>query len=622
MVFSSVAALTVALLLIGGGITQGRADEQSDQTRKKHHGLSLITKKPQLPAGFDHFPYANPEAPKGGQATLSWVGTFDNLNPITFKGNIVRGTGLVFEPLMTTSLDEASTEYGLIAEWVSYPDDYSSATFGLREEARWQDGKPITPEDVIFSLNVLKANNPAYNAYYANVKRADKTGHREVTFYFDVKNNRELPLIIGQLRIFPKHYWEGGEERNPSETTLQPPLGSGPYRIAEVEPGRFIVYERIKDYWAEDINVRKGHFNFDRIRYDYYRDRSVAFEAFKAGKVAFYRERIAKNWATGYDFPAYERGDVVKRKVSLDVPMGMQALIFNVRRDRFADPRVRRAFNYAFNFEWINDQIFFGQYKRTDSFFENSELAWRGLSSGQEREVLKQLREKYPDYVPKEVLTKEYFNPSGGDRRAMRGNLRKALELFREAGWKSEQGRLIKAQTGEQFTVEFLLASQAFERIVLPYKRTLERLGIKVSVRTVDTSQYQRRLDTFDFDITSHYFGQSESPGNEQRNFWGSKAATIEGSANKIGIQNPAIDELINKVIFAKNREELVAMTRALDRILLWNHYVVPSWFLAADRIAYWDKFGHPEQLPSRSVGFLELWWSVDERDKQASTKE
>jgi len=618
MVCRSIAVLFAVVAALAAN-PSASAETSSDEVRKKHHGLSLITPEPKLPPDFKHFPYVNPDAPKGGEANLWAFGTFDSVNPIPLKGNKAQGLGLLFEPLMVTSLDEASTEYGLIAEWVSYPEDYGSATFGLREEARWHDGEPITPEDVIFSFKTLKENNPFYTAYYANVTRAEKTGEREVTFHFDVKNNRELPLIIGQLRVFPEHYWDGSEGRDPARTTLEPPVGSGPYRIADVEGGRRVVYERVEDYWAKDLPVRKGQYNFDRVKYEYYRDSTVAFQAFTAGKIDFYVENSAKNWARGYDFPAHNRGDVVKRAVELDTPQPMQAFVFNTRRDQFADPRVRRAFNYAFDFEWTNKTLFYGQYERTDSFFENTELAWRGLPEGREREILEALREKYPKHVPEEVLNKEYFNPEGGGRRAMRRNLREALSLLREAGWQTKQGQLVNTETGEPFTVEFLLQSPSMERVVLPYTQKLKRIGMDVSVRVVDSSQYQERTNNFEFDIIVDNFAQSNSPGNEQRDFWGSRAAETPGSRNTIGIKNPAVDELIDKIIFAKDRDELVAVTRALDRVLLWNHYVVPQWFSPARRIAYWDKFAHPERLPHRAIGFNQVWWSDADGSQSAS---
>lgn len=576
---------------------------------ERHHGLSLITPEPQLPADFPHFPYANPDAPKGGEVRLPAIGSFDTLNPIPLKGTKASGLGLLYEQLMTNSLDEPSAEYGLIAKWVSYPEDYSSVTFGLNPKARWHDGEPITPEDVVFSFDVLKENNPFYAAYYANVTSAEQTGEREVTFRFDTTGNRELPLIVGQMLVFPKHYWDGSENPDPASTTLEPPLGSGPYRIVEAEGGRRISYERVEDYWAKDLPTRKGQYNFDRVEYEYFRDTTVAFEAFKAGKLDFYVESSAKNWAQGYDFPAKNRGDVIKRTVELDTPQPMQAFVFNTRRDRFADPRVRRAFNYAFDFEWANKNLFFGQYARTDSFFKNTQMEAQGVPEGREREILERLRAEYPEHVPEEVLTEDYTNPEGGGRRAMRGNLREALSLLREAGWDSKGGELVNARTGERFEVEFLLRSPAMERVVLPYSQTLERLGIDVSVRVVDSSQYQERENTFDFDVIVDSFRQSNSPGNEQRDFWGSQAAKTPGSRNTIGIQNPAVDDLIDQIVFAKDRDELVAAARALDRVLLRNHYVVPQWYSPAQRIAYWDKYDHPQPLPSRAVGLTEVWW-------------
>lgn len=543
------------------------------------------------------------------------LGTFDSVNPIPLKGRKAQGLGLMYDQLMTPSLDEPSTEYGLIAEWVSYPEDYSSVTFGLRKEARWHDGKPITEEDVIFSLEVLKENNPFYALYYKNVVRAEATGEREVTFYFDVKGNRELPQIMGQLVIFPKHYWDGQKDRNPGETTLVPPLGSGPYRIKEVEAGRSIVYERVPDYWAKDLPVSKGYYNFDEIRFDYFRDQTIAFQAFKAGNLDFYQESSSKNWATAYNFPAVEKGLVIKRQdIVLKTPQPMQAFVFNTRRSKFADRRVRRAFNLAFDFEWTNKYLFYGQYERTDSFFENTELAASGVPKGRELEILKALHAEFPGYVPEEVLTKAYQNPVNKTPHDFRKHLREAVRLLREAGWEIRDGVLTNVQTGDRMEVEFLIVSPAMERVVLPYVRNLERLGIRSSVRLVDTPQYKERTDRFDFDIIVDSFPQSESPGNEQRDFWSSEAAEKPGSRNTIGIKNPAVDKLIDMIIFAKDREELVTATRALDRVLLWNFYVVPQWYVPFERIAYWNRFDHPKPLPSRAVGFLQIWWYDTQR--------
>ncbi len=593
-------AAVVALVLSATGALAGPPARQ--------HALSLVG-TPQYGADFTHFDWVRPDAPKGGAVRLAALGTFDSLNQFPIKGNAANGLGLLYDTLMATSLDEPSTEYGLIAEWVSYPEDFSSVTFALRPEARFHDGKPITAEDVIFSLDILKTVNPFYRAYYKNVVAVEKTGAREVTFRFNVKNNRELPQIVGQLPILPKHYWTGkgpdGKARDLARTTLEPPLGSGPYRIGKVEAGRSITYERVPDYWARDLPVSRGQWNFASIRFDYFRDSTIAFQAFKAGKIDYYEESSSKNWATGYDFPAVKKGWVKREEVEQKTAAPMQGFVLNLRRAKFRDRRVRRAFNLAFDFEWANKNLFYGQYKRVSSYFENTELAARGLPEGRELEILNTVR----DLVPPEVFTKPYTNPVGGGQRAMRRNLRRAVALLREAGWVIKSGVLTHTGTGERMEVEFLIVSPLFERIILPYVRNLARLGIKARVRLVDSSQYRKRLDTFDFDIVVASFAQSHSPGNEQRDFWGSAAADRQGSRNLIGIKDKAVDALIDRIIFAKSRAELVAATRALDRVLLWNFYIVPQWYAPRARIAYWAKFAHPKRLPSLRVGFLQVWW-------------
>lgn len=581
----------------------------SAEELKRHHALSLIG-TPKYAPDFKHFDYVNPSAPKGGTVRMADIGGFDSLNPISFKGVAASGLGFIYETLMHDSIEEPSTSYGLIAEWATYPADYSSVTFKLRENAKWHDGKPITVEDVIFSLEMMKKVNPRMAFYYKNITKAEKTGEGLVTFSFDVKNNRELPMITGQLTVLPKHYWtakdKDGETRDLSKTTLEPPLGSGPYKIAEAQAGRSVTYERVKDYWGKDLPVNVGHYNFDKIRFDTFKDSTVSFEAFKAGQLDFYQETSSKNWATGYKFKAVNKGQVAQQLVTLKNGQPMQAFMFNTRRSKFSDPRVRQAFNLAFDFEWANQNLFYGQYKRVSSYFENSELAARGLPEGQELEILQTVK----DEVPPEVFTTEYKNPVGGPKN-LRKNLRKAKKLLTDAGWTISSGGkpVLKNEKGETFEVEFLLISPAFERIVQPFLRNLERLGINGTIRLVDAAQYKRRLDSFDFDMIVFTIGQSNSPGNEQRYYWGSKAADENGSRNMIGIKNPAIDKLIDKVIFAKDRAELVAATKALDRVLLWNHYVVPQWFSPNERIAYWKRFGQPKTLPSLSVGFPAVWW-------------
>jgi len=586
-----------------------QATSQAEDAPVRHHALSLIG-APKYPADFAHFDFVNPDAPKGGIVRMADIGSFDSLNPVLYKGEAAGGLSLVVESLMADSLDEPSTSYGLIAEWASYPPDYSSVTFKLRDAARWNDGKPITPEDVIYSLEVNKTANPRMGLYYKNVARAEATGANEVTFYFDVKNNRELPMIMGQLTILPKHYWTGkdakGEARDPMKTTLEPPLGSGPYRIKQATPGRSISYERVQDYWGKDLPVNKGQWNYDEIRFDYYRDETVAFESFKAGSLDYWQESSAKNWATAYDFSAVRNGFIKRQEVAIKRTQPMQCFVLNLRRPQFENRRVRQAFSLAFDFEWANKNLFYGQYARVGSYFQNSELAAEAAPpQGRELEILNEVK----DGVPAEVFTEGHKNPVNATPDDMRGNLRKAAELLKEAGFEIKNGVLTNVKTGQQMKVEFLLVSPLFERIVQPYLRNLERLGIKGTIRMVDSAQYTRRLNVFDYDIVVSNFAQSDSPGNEQRAFWGSEAAGREGSMNLIGVKNPAIDRLIDHVIFAKDRAELVAATRALDRALQWNEFVVPQWFSPNVRIAYWDRYGQPKVLPGLTPGFLQVWW-------------
>jgi microcin C transport system substrate-binding protein len=574
---------------------------------QRHHALSLVG-EPKFATGFKHFDWVNPTAPKTGTVRMSAIGTFDTLNLYNIKGSKAAGLGLTNDTLMMGSPDESSTEYGLVAEWVSYPHDFSSATFGLRPGARFHDGKSITPEDVIFTLEALKTTHPQYGYYYKNVVKAEKTGEREVTFRFDQTGNRELPLIVGQLPVLPKHYWEGkgenGELRDLAQTTLEIPLGSGPYRIKSFEPGRNIVYERVKDWWAKDLPVALGQWNFDEVRFEYFRDRVPAFEAFKAGGIDFFAENSAKEWATAYAFEALNTGHVKKEEIKDGDPPQMQAFAFNLRRPQFKDPRVRRAFILAFDFEWANKNIFFDQYARVTNYFGEEDLRSRGLPEGLELQLLEEVRAD----VPPEVFTTPYTLPVNKTPEDVRRHLAQAAKLLAEAGWTPKNGVLTNTK-GEQLTAEFLNVQPDFERIIQPYARTLERLGVKASIRTVDPAQYERRNDDFDFDIVIHTFAQSSSPGNEQRNYWGSAAADTKGSQNLLGVKNAAIDRLIDRIIFAKDRAELAAATRALDRVLLWNHYVVPQWYSPNDRIAYWAKFARPAKLPSRNFAFLQVWW-------------
>jgi len=575
------------------------------------HGLSLFGDL-KYPQGFKHFDYVNANAPKVGVARQMAFGTFDNFNPVVsgVKGSLVAGIELIFDTLMVPALDEVSTEYGLLAEAVAHPADFSFVTYRLRANAKWHDGIPVTVEDVIFSLDAYKKNHPQYSAYYRHVTKAEKTGEREITFTFDSPGNRELPQIVGQLNILPKHWWEGadksGNKRDVAATTLEPPLGCGAYRIKEFVPGRTIVYERVADYWGKDTNVNIGRDNFNELRFEYFRDSTVAIEAFKADAIDWRTENSAKNWATAYDFPAVKDKRVVLEEFPINSSGGMQGYAFNIRRPKFSDPRVRRAFNFALNFEELNKQIFFGQYHRVKSYFEGLELASSGLPEGAELAILETVRDK----VPPEVFTMSYSNPTNGSPEAVRANLREATRLLQEAGYEIRNRRLVDTKTGEPFTVEVLIDRPEWERIVLPYKPSLERLGIQMSARIVDDAQFENRLRQWDFDMIVGNWGQSLSPGNEQRGYWSSQAADQPGSRNLVGIKNPAVDALIERLIFATNRADLVAATKALDRVLLWNHYVVPQWTYGKIRSARWDRYGRPDPLPKYGfAGFPTIWW-------------
>jgi microcin C transport system substrate-binding protein len=611
------------------------------EANKRHHALSLIG-EPKYPAGFTHFGWVNPDAPKGGTIRGFAEGSFDSLNPFTVKGDPAGGIGMVYDSLMASSPDEPSSEYGLIAEWVSYPPDYSSVTFGLNPKARFQDGSPITPEDIIFSFEAQKKAHPRMAFYYKNVVKAEKTGDNEVTFTFDVKGNRELPQIVGQLSVLSKKFWEGtgadGQQRDIMKSTLEIPVGSGAYRVKSFDAGRSIAYERVKDYWAKDLPVMKGQFNFDEFRLTYFLDRTPAFEEFKSGKLDYWIESTASQWATGYNFPAVQKGWVKKEAIPVKRVAPMQAFVFNQRRKQFQDPRVRRAFALAFNFEEANKKLFYDLYVRVGSYFDNSELANKGLPQGRELELLNEVKGE----IPPEVFTTEWKNPVNKTPEDFRNHMREASKLLAEAGWTVQEvaieedgscgtfcsimrgvglssppkANMLRNDKGETLNAEFLLSSPEFERIVLPYVQDLQKLGIKASLRTVDSAQYKRREDGHDYDIIVDNFAQSESPGNEQRDFWGSAAAGRDGSRNTAGIQNPAVDKLIDKVVFAKDREELLAATRALDRVLLWNFYVVPQWHYPFERVAYWDVFGRPATLPSQTSALSQVWWFDADKQK------
>jgi microcin C transport system substrate-binding protein len=576
------------------------------------------------PQGFARFDYVNANAPKAGVARQISIGTFDNFNVVVagVKGALAGSIELIYDRLLVSSFDEVTSGYGLIAEAVSYPDDFSSASYRLRAEAKWHDGSPITPADVIFSFEAWRKHNPQLAAYYRHIAKVEKTGDREITFTFDMPGNRELPQIVGELTILPKVWWEGidknGKKRDIGETTLESPLGSGAYRLKEFSPGRTLVYEQVPDYWGKMLNVNIGINNFDELRFEYFRDTTVALEAFKADTVDWRTENSAKNWATAYDFPAVTDKRVILEEFPINSSGAMQAFAFNIRRGKFQDPRVRLAFNYAFDFEEMNRQIFFGQYTRIASYFQGTELACSGVPAGRELELLETVRDK----VPPELFTTPYSNPVNGNPEAVRNNLREAIRLLKEAGYEIQNQKLVDTKSGAPFAVEFLADDPNFERVFLFYKPSLDRLGIAVSVRTVDDAQYENRLRNWDFDIITNAWGESLSPGNEQRGYWGSQAADQPGSLNLIGIKNPAVDAMIDAVIFAKTRDDLVAATHALDRVLLWNHYVVPQWTYGKVRSARWDRFGRPEQMPKYGASaFPTVWWWDADKAAKAGTK-
>ncbi len=573
------------------------------------HGLAMHGETKYGP-DFKHFDYVNPNAPKGGDVKLATTGSFDSFNGFIIKGEAAAGIGGIYDTLLVSSADEAFTEYGLLAETVETPQDRSWVQFVLRKEARWHDGKPITADDVIWTFNTLiEKGQPFYRFYYGSIERAEKIDERTVKFTFKPGENRELPLIMGQIAVLPKHYWQ---DRDFSKTTLKPPLGSGAYKIDSFEPGRFVKYKRVADYWGRNLPVNVGKDNFDTMRYDYYRDATVQVEAFKAGEFDYRSENASKSWATAYDFPALDKGLVIKEEIKHNRGSGMQGYIYNTRRVLFSDPKVRQALAYAFDFEWSNRNLFYSQYKRTRSYFDNSELTAKGLPGADELAILTPYRGRIPD----EIFTAEYNPPrTKGDGR-IRTNLKAGDALLKEAGWIIKDKKRVHSETGQVLEFEIMLVSPTLERVTLPMIKNLERLGVKARVRTVDTAQYLRRLETFDFDVITFVFGQSLSPGNEQRGYWGGEAAGQNGSRNFIGIKDPVIDELVEKLIAAPDRKSLIAHTRALDRVLQWGHYVIPHWHLDYDRLVFWNKFQRPETTPLRGVQFSTWWVNTQSADK------
>jgi microcin C transport system substrate-binding protein len=583
-------------------------------------GTSIL-EQPRYPASFPHFNYVNPDAPKGGSVRLTGTNpTFDTLNPILPKGVVADGIGLIYEQLFTPALDEEDIggSYGQIADAVRFPANFSFVTYRINPAAKWHDGVAVTADDVVWSFDKTVELNDSQHNYYRHVVKAEKTAPDQVTFTFDVAGNRELPRIVGELTILPQHWWEGkdaaGRQRDIGASTLEPPLGSGPYKVGDVIPGRSITYQCVPDFWGAKLNTYVGTNNFDRVSYEYFRDTDVEFEAFKADQFDFWAENEAKRWATAYDFPALTAGKVTKENVTLaQVSGSMVGFVPNLRRPVFQDARVRKAFNYAFDFESLNRKIFYGSYRRINSFFFGLPLASSGLPQRAELDILNSVR----DAVPPEVFTTPYTNPDNGDPQKTRANLGKAIELMKEAGY-SLQGNKMVGKDGKPVTVELLLNGPVIERVATPYQQSLAKIGITLNIRTVDSSQWEARVRTRDFDMIYTGWGESNSPGNEQLDFWGSQAADHENSRNYAGIKDPAVDKLINRVIYNAGRDDQVAAVHALDRVLLANQYVIPSYTILSDRIAYWNRFGHPDPYPKFTEGFPTVWWW--DADKAAKT--
>ncbi|WP_404423021.1 extracellular solute-binding protein [Thalassospira australica] len=585
------------------------AEEQLDPLTTVSHGISLYGDLKYGP-DFRHFDYVNPDAPKGGTLVQSSIVSFDTLNPFTLKGTAASGLGLMYDSLMVASADEPYALYGLIARSVEYPADRSYVIFHLDPRARFQDGTDITAEDVVFSFNILiEKGSPYFRQYYASVDKVEAIDDLTVRFDFKPGNNRELPMIIAELAIMPKHYWEG---RDFSKTTFDIPVGSGAYKIRDFESGRRITYERVKDYWAEDLPVNRGSNNYDTLRFDTYLDPDVQRQAFFAGEYMIRSEHSSREWSTAYNTPAVRNGQIKKEFLPDNLPNGMQAYVFNTRKPQFADIRVREALQYAFDFEWLNRAMFYGAYKRNVSYFANSELAATGVPEGEELDILKGFRSQLPPELFTQPPQLPNFDAPNGRREA----LRHSMNLLQDAGWELRDMQLVNSKTGEPFRFELIIRQPGLEKIALVLKARLRQLGITMDIRLIDTGQWVNRIQAYDFDMTTFWWTQSLSPGNEQRIFWSSEAADQAGSRNFAGIKSPVIDELIDLVVDADSRESLVQRVRALDRVLQWGFYVIPQYYLGGDRMAYWDVFGRPDEVPLKGASVM-TWWIDPEKSRQ-----
>jgi len=569
------------------------------------HGLSIFGEL-KYPADFQHFDYVNPDAPKGGRMITLGTGganTFDNLNGFILKGDAAQGLDLLFDSLMVRAQDEPDAVYGLIAKSADVAADGMSVTFKLRPEAKFADGTPVTADDVVFSFKTLKEKgHPAIAQPLHDVVSAEALDAQTVRYTFKGTLTRDLPIAVAQLPVLSKAYYS----KQPfEETSLKPPLGSGPYRIKDFKPGTYITYTRRNDYWAKDLPVNRGRYNFDEIRYDYFRDRNIELEALKSGQIDFREEFSSVNWATGYDIPAVKDGKLIKALLPDNRPSGAQGFFINTRLDKFKDPRVRLALDLVFDFEWSNKKLFYGLYKRTTSYFENSDMKATGLPTPEELALLNPYKDKLPPEVFGEPYTPPVTDGSGNNR----DNLKKARDLLIAAGWKPGADHMLHNAKGEPLTIEFLDFESAFERITVPYTDNLKRIGVNASWRLVDPSQYEQRVKSFDFDVTTQRYALRLTPGVEMRSYWGSNAAKTNGSFNLAGIADPVVDALIDKVIAAKSRTELTTATHAIDRVLRAGHYWVPHWYKASYSVAYWNKYSHPKVQPKYDEGVLDTWW-------------
>lgn len=608
MSFRLSVGLILGALLAGSMPLSGWAEDNAVWRK----GVSTVGEL-RYPDGPPVLPYVNADAPKAGTLRLGADGTFDTVNPIVAKGELASGLGLVYESLLESAEDEISASYGLIAEAVNFPDDVSSATYRIRAEAKWADGTPITAQDIVFSFEKAVELSPQQANYYKHVSGAEAVNEREVKFTFDEKNNRELPQIVGQLLIVPKHWWlangSDGKPRDITRGTLEPVMGSGPYKIAGISAGTSVNYELRDDYWGKDLNINKGRHNFQRVTYNYYSDMDVAFEAFKAGNVDFRTEQSSSRWMTGYDIPAVKDGRITREKLAnIYRSVGiMQGIAMNMRRDKFKDINLRKALNYVFDFEELNRTLAHGQLNRVASFYTGSDMASKGLPEGREKDLLEEVK----DQIPAEIFTTEYKNPVGGDAGKQRENLRTAVQLMKAAGYELRNNKMVNAASGQPLDIEVLIDSPGMERTLLPFIQSMKRIGINASLRVVDNSQYTNRVRSFDFDMIVGLWGTGANPGNEQIDFWGSASADRQGSRNYVGIKNPAVDHLISKIVFAGDRDEQLAATRALDRVLLANHYVVPQFHRGEQNLAYWNTIKRPDTLAEYGIDFPAAWWST-----------